>query len=57
VVGHVGAPFHCNTCVGGGYGLESWYVGESKWSCGVMVEATNSFRLYPTSISYVYKVF
>ncbi len=53
----MGAPFHCNTCVGRGEFLESWYVGESKWSCGVMVEATNSFRLHPTSISYEYKMF
>jgi hypothetical protein len=52
----MGAPLHCNTCVGGGEFLESWGVGESKWYCGVMVEATNSFRLHPTSISYVYKV-
>jgi hypothetical protein len=37
--------------------LENWGVGESEWYCGVMVEATNSFRLLPTSISYVYKVF
>ncbi len=37
--------------------LESWGVGEAKWCCGVMVEATNSFRRHPTSISYVYKVF
>jgi hypothetical protein len=37
--------------------LESWGVGESKWCCGVTVEATNSFRRHPTSISYVNKVF
>ncbi len=37
--------------------LESWGVGEAKCCCGVMVEATNSFRKHPTSISYVYKVF
>jgi hypothetical protein len=53
----MGAPLHCNTCVRGGECLESWGVGEAKWYCGFMVEATNSFRLHPTSISYVYKVF
>jgi hypothetical protein len=53
----MGAPLHCYTCVGGGEFLESWGVGESKWSCGVMVEATNSFRLHPRSISHVYKMF
>jgi hypothetical protein len=47
----------CNTCVGGGKFLEIYGVGESKWYCGFMVEATKSFRLHPTSISYVYKVF
>jgi hypothetical protein len=52
----VGAPFHCNTYVVGGEFLESWAVGESEWFCGAMVEDTNSFRLHPTSISYVYKV-
>ncbi len=51
------APLHCNTFVGGDEFLEGWGVGESKWCCGVMVEATNSFRRHPTSISYVYKVF
>ncbi len=50
-------PLHCYTDAGGGEVLESWGVGESKWCCGVIVEATNSFRLHPTSISYVYKVF
>ncbi len=55
--GHIGAPLHYNTCVGGGEFLESYGVGESKWNCGFMVEATNSFRLHPTTISYVYKVF
>jgi hypothetical protein len=34
-----------------------WGVGEGKWCCSVMVEATNSFRRHPTSIPYVYKVF
>ncbi len=57
VDGHMGAPLHCYTCVGGGEFLECWGVGESEWYCGFMVEATNSFRLHPTSISYVYKVF
>jgi hypothetical protein len=51
----MGAPFHCNTCVGGGEFNKRWDVGESKWCCGVMVEAKNSFRLHPTSISYVYR--
>ncbi len=56
--GHMGAPLHCYTCVGGSEFLESWGMGEVKeWCCGDMVEATNSFRLHPTSISYVYKVF
>ncbi len=55
--GHIGAPIHCNTCVGGDEILESYGVGESKWCCGFMVEATNSFRLHPTTISYVYKMF
>jgi hypothetical protein len=53
----MGAPLYCNTCVGGGELLESCGVGENKWCCGVMVESTNSFRLHPTFISYVYKVF
>jgi hypothetical protein len=53
----MGAPLHYYTCVGVGECLESLGVGESKWSCGVMVEATKSFRWHPTSISYVYKVF
>jgi hypothetical protein len=57
VDGHIGAPIHCNTCVGGDEILESYGVGESKWCCGFMVEATNSFRLHPTTISYVYKMF
>ena len=52
----MGAPLHCYTCVGGGEFLERLGVGESKWCCGVMVEATISFRLHPTSTSYVYKV-
>jgi hypothetical protein len=41
----------------GGEFLERWGVGESKWYCGFMVEATNSFRPHPTSISHVEKVF
>ena len=53
----MGAPLHCNTCVGGGEFLESLGVGESEWYCAFMVEATNSFRMHPTSISYVYKVY
>jgi hypothetical protein len=53
----MGAPLHCYTCVSGGEFLDNWGVGESKWYCGFMVEATNSFRLHPTSISYVYKMF
>ena len=55
--GHMGAPLPCYTCVSGGECLESWGVGESKWCCGVMVEARNSLKRHPTSISYVYKVF
>ena len=50
VDGHMGTPLHCYTCVSGGGFLESWGVGESEWYFGVIVEATNSFRLYPTSI-------
>jgi hypothetical protein len=50
-------PLHCFIDAGGGDGFESWSVGESKWCCGFMVEATNSFRRHPTSISYKYKVF
>ncbi len=57
VDGHIGAPLHCYTCVSGGEFFESWGVGESEWYCGVMVESTNSFRLHPPSIPYVYKVF
>ncbi len=53
----MGAPLHCNTCVGGVDFLENWGMGEAKWYCGFMVEATNSFRKHPTSISYVYNVF
>ncbi len=53
----MGASLHCNTCVGGGEFLESLGVSEAKLNCGVMVEFTNSFRLHPTSISYVYKLF
>jgi hypothetical protein len=53
----MGAPLHCYTGAGGDEFLERWGVGEAEWCCGVMVEATNSFRRRPTSISYVYKVF
>ncbi len=54
----MGAPLHCYTCVGGSEVLENWGMGEAKEWCFVdMVEATNSFRLHPTSILYVYKVF
>jgi hypothetical protein len=69
----MGAPLNCYTRAGGGEYLESWVVGEARWCCGeyleswvvgearwcggVMAESTNSFRLFPTSISYVYKVF
>jgi hypothetical protein len=53
----MGVPVHCNTCVGGVAFLVSWGVGEAKLYCDFMVESTNSFRLHPTSISYVYKVF
>ncbi len=53
----MGAPLHCYTGASGGAFLESWSVGEAKWCFGVTVEATNRFRLHPTSISYVYKVF
>ncbi len=53
----MGAPLHCYTGASGGEFLESWGEGEAEWYCGVMVEATNSFRLHSISISYVYKVF
>ncbi len=53
----MGAPLHCYTGAGGGDFLKSCGVGECKWCCGFMDEATNSFRRHPTSISYVYKVF
>ncbi len=53
---HMGALLHCNTCVGGSDILQNWGVGVAEWCCGVMVEASNSFRRLPTSISYVYKV-
>jgi hypothetical protein len=53
----MGAPLHCNTRAGGGEFLENWGMAEPKWYCGAMVEAANSFRLHPTSILYVYKVF
>ncbi len=39
-----------------GWIFGNWGVGESEWCCDVRVEATNSFRLHPTFISYVYKV-
>ncbi len=53
----MGAPLHTYSGAGGLEFLESWGVVDSEWHCGVMVEATNSFRRYPTFISYVYKVF
>ncbi len=53
----MGAPLHCYTGAGEEGFLESWGVGESERYRGVMVEATNSFRLHPTSISYVYNMF
>jgi hypothetical protein len=49
----MGAHLHCYTCVSGVEFLENCGVGEGKWYCGFMIEATNSFRLHPTSISYV----
>ncbi len=36
----MGTPLHCYTGAGGAEYLESGGVGESKWCCGVMVEAT-----------------
>ncbi len=48
---------HCYTSSSGGEFLESWGVGEAEYCCGAMVEAVNSFRRHPTSISNVYKVF
>jgi hypothetical protein len=33
----MGAPLHCNTCVGGDRFLESWGMDESKWYCDFMV--------------------
>ncbi len=30
VDGHMGAPLHCYTCVGGGESFKSWGMGESK---------------------------
>jgi hypothetical protein len=53
----MGAPLHCYYGASGAAHLESFGVGEAEFCCGVMVEATNSFRRHPTSISYVYKVF
>ena len=53
----MGVPLHCYNGASGGEVLERWGVGEAECCCGVMVEATNSFRRYPTSISYDYKVF
>jgi hypothetical protein len=43
----MGAPLHCYTCVSEGEFSESWGVGEAKWYCGFMVEATNSFDCIP----------
>ncbi len=57
VDGHMGAPLHCYTLVIGDEFWDNWGVGEAKLYYGFMVEATNSFRLHPTSISYAYKVF
>jgi hypothetical protein len=57
VDGHIGAHLHCHTSASGAEFLESWDVGETKCCCGVMVEATNSFRRHSTPISYAYKVF
>jgi hypothetical protein len=53
----MGAPLHCYNGASWGEFLESWHVDETEWYSGFMVEATNSFRLRPTSIPYVYKVF
>ncbi len=53
----MGAPLHCYNCASGGEFLENWGVGEAECCCDFMVEATNSFRRLPISISYVYKVF
>ena len=50
----MGAPLHCYTSAGVSEFLESWGVGESKWYCGVMVEATNSVRLHPMSLTQKY---
>ena len=52
----MGAPLHCHNGASGGEFSESWGVGEVEWCCGVMVEATNNFRLHPTSRSYVNKM-
>jgi hypothetical protein len=48
---------YTDTCVSGANCLENLGVGEAKRYSGFMIEATNNFRLHPTSISYVYKVF
>ncbi len=50
---------HLYTVIGAGgvKFLESWGLGEAECCFGVMVEATNSFRRHPASISYMYKVF
>jgi hypothetical protein len=53
----IGCTLHCYTCVSGVEFFENYGVGDPNWYCGFMVEATDSFRLHPTSISYVYKVF
>jgi hypothetical protein len=53
----MGAPLHCYTCVGESECFENWGMGEAeKLCCGDMVEATNIFRLHPTSISYIQSV-
>jgi hypothetical protein len=53
----MGAPLHCYIGASGDEYFESLCVGETECCCGVMVEATNSFRRHHPSISYVYKVF
>jgi hypothetical protein len=44
----MGAPLHCYNGASGAALFESRGVGEAKQCCGVMVEATNSFRRHPT---------
>ena len=55
--GHMGPPLHCSASAGQGL---IWGFGgrpEPKWYCSVIVEATTGFRLDPTSVLDVYKVF